>query len=1029
MVEIFENPELKWVQEPCEYLPGLHCHDYMIEEEYTSVVLADDWQCGGGVVTKIQWWGNYEEDAAGNEIRRSGIDYFHLSIHADSPDGCLPVDPEIWGVNVPFNSVNEQFTGLYNNENGKIYLYEYILEEPFDQIAGNRYWLDIAAFSVDPVLHPYWRWQESNRSTSAVLCPAVNKYAGSPWSHISWVTPPPVRFSEMAFALISEFIPDDEFDFGDAPDEPYPTLLANDGARHIFDPDVYLGNLIDTEPDGQPTANADGDDLNILDDEDGVTFKPVIVGQMATVKVIASVDGFLNAWLDFNMNGSWADAGDQIFNDKPLSAGINNLTFSIPAGIDPGATYARFRFNTAGGLNYIGLAQDGEVEDYRVIIYPEGWGFTPTGSTHVIAVPLNVLFNCISLAAGDFLGTFHTDDDGDLVCGGAAMWDTVNNQVVVAYGDDQTTAEKDGFDDGETFTWKVYYTASGAQEDVNVAYDNALPDSDGNFVTNGLSALTDITKPMFATATADPAAICEGDQVQLDASFTGGCGPVSYSWSSSPAGFTSSIKNPSDNPVVTTVYHVQVTNTYGDVKTASVQVVVYPLPQVDCPAFMEACEGDPLVVLNSAFPQGGQYSGVGISFDGTNYVFDPGVGPGVYVITYCYTDADTECTACCEFDFYVNPALNISIFEGWSGISSYLVPDDPDLDVLLNPIMDELIILSNFDGMYWPGGNTYTIYIWDEYSGYAIKVSADTELSVCGDEVVDKTVNLNQGWNLIPVLSNVPYDVVNLFNGVTGFQIAKEVAGSGIYWPMFAINTIGNFDPGKAYFVRMNASGSIDYSSVKSASPIKPPDISTLITPWNDVHPMPGSHIVVFNLDRHPFENGDIIGGFTDQGYCSGLSLLENVDAPFTISLYGDDPFSEDKTGFESGEQLSFSVYRPSTGEVFEMEASYNPDMNSGQFENHGLSEVNQVKLSATGIDETETLKLDIFPNPTDGMISIEGINEQAVVTIFNAHGVEVFSGQMILPDKVDLSTLPHGIYLLRIKNEESVFFKKLIRN
>lgn len=203
-------------------------------------------------------------------------------------------------------------------------------------------------------------------------------------------------------------------------------------------------------------------------------------------------------------------------------------------------------------------------------------------------------------------------------------------------------------------------------------------------------------------------------------------------------------------------------------------------------------------------------------------MFDPGVGPGVYVITYCYTDADTECTACCEFDFYVNPALNISIFEGWSGISSYLVPDDPDLDVLLNPIMDELIILSNFDGMYWPGGNTYTIYIWDEYSGYAIKVSADTELSVCGDEVVDKTVNLNQGWNLIPVLSNVPYDVVNLFNGVTGFQIAKEVAGSGIYWPMFAINTIGNFDPGKAYFVRMNASGSIDYSSVKSASPIKP---------------------------------------------------------------------------------------------------------------------------------------------------------------------------------------------------------------
>ena len=66
-------------------------------------------------------------------------------------------------------------------------------------------------------------------------------------------------------------------DFGDAPDPlystagEYPTLLANDGARHnIGGP--YLGSIApDAETDGQPDADALGDDNNGIDDEDGVT--------------------------------------------------------------------------------------------------------------------------------------------------------------------------------------------------------------------------------------------------------------------------------------------------------------------------------------------------------------------------------------------------------------------------------------------------------------------------------------------------------------------------------------------------------------------------------------------------------------------------------------------------------------------------------------------------------------------------------------------------------------------------------------
>ncbi len=50
-------------------------------------------------------------------------------------------------------------------------------------------------------------------------------------------------------------------DFGDAPDT-YGTLLASSGPRHAIVPGFQLGQRIDGEPDGQPTADATGDDSN-----------------------------------------------------------------------------------------------------------------------------------------------------------------------------------------------------------------------------------------------------------------------------------------------------------------------------------------------------------------------------------------------------------------------------------------------------------------------------------------------------------------------------------------------------------------------------------------------------------------------------------------------------------------------------------------------------------------------------------------------------------------------------------------------
>ena len=161
----------------------------------------------------------------------------------------------------------------------------------------------------------------------------------------------------------------DAVDFGDAPDPTYPTLFGSGGASHVIAPGFWLGEVVDAEADGQPESEAKGEELDGTDDDDGVTFTTeLITDETAGIEVFASAAGRLDAWIDFDGDGSWLEAGDQIFANQALAAGSNVLTFSVPATAALGQTFARFRFSSTGGLTFKAPADDGEVEDYSVTI-------------------------------------------------------------------------------------------------------------------------------------------------------------------------------------------------------------------------------------------------------------------------------------------------------------------------------------------------------------------------------------------------------------------------------------------------------------------------------------------------------------------------------------------------------------------------------------------------------------------------------------------------------------------------------------
>ena len=426
----------KWEQLPDLSPTGMDV-DATFKHPDDLLLLADDFLCTEtGYITDIHIWGSwmndhipYFEDPADVQIK--------FSIHSDIPDSLSPTGysmpgdmlwMKIWIPNP--NDVEEVYYGpedwynpalpmWLNDDHNKCYKYNYILD-PLDYFLQEGtpdepivYWLDVQVLPADqnPDCRFGWKTSLDHWNDDAVWVAAEEPYSGD-WNELRYPQGHEFEYESIDLAFVINEGEEEELDFGDAPDPTYPTLLANDGARHIIDPLVYMGASIDSEIDGQPDAAATGDDLANLDDEDGVVFvNPLYIGQPVNVDVTVSIDGVINAWIDFGIDGGWGEAIDQIFSDISVTAGTNALTFNVPASIAVGTTFARFRFNMQGGLTFTGLADDGEVEDYRVTIeeeptYEYDFGDAPEGANAIAypSIPVMGSFpTCITVGPSGYI--------------------------------------------------------------------------------------------------------------------------------------------------------------------------------------------------------------------------------------------------------------------------------------------------------------------------------------------------------------------------------------------------------------------------------------------------------------------------------------------------------------------------------------------------------------------------------------------------------------------------------------------------
>ncbi len=389
------------------------------------------------------------------------------------------------------------------------------------------------------------------------------------------------------------------------------------------------------------------------------------------------------------------------------------------------------------------------------------------------------------------------------------------------------------------------------------------------------------------------------------------------------------------------------------------------------------------------------------------------------------------------YSFYLQQILNIPA--GWSGVSTWLDPLNKSLDGLFAPAANELIILASMDGFYYPAQSVNTPGNWNYLSGYQAKAENAFDLAVTGTKIPAQELTLSEGWNLIPVLSSCDADVEDLFSGFSEVQIVKEVAGTKIYWPAYNINTLENLMPGRAYFVAAADAGTITFpactkSSPKSLHRQKPENT----TPWNDLSYSAISHVVAFPaaaLQHSGIRPGDVVGAFTPDGFCAGRMEIQHLTANTSITVFADDALTGTTDGYRYAEPLRFQIYRPGSGETFRLSVNFNATMpNTGYFADHGISAISSLKLEMMGSAENPAIKVDIYPNPSQGVfnLTLSRWPQNLRIQITDMRGSII---KEITPDAqnegavypVHLPDKSRGIYFLQLTGDGFVAMEKVV--
>ena len=161
-----------------------------------------------------------------------------------------------------------------------------------------------------------------------------------------------------------------------------------------------------------------------------------------------------------------------------------------------------------------------------------------------------------------------------------------------------------------------------------------------------------------------------------------------------------------------------------------------------------------------------------------------------------------------------------------------------------------------------------------------------------------------------------------------------------------------------------------------------------------------------------------------------GYGKLNAFSTVSAQSIVADIELSGDNLLSSPGESYQWYIDGlPIGGQVFQSlvmtsSGSYQVEV----FNENGCSKISEPFLF-TSVDELDDESLEVYPNPSSGLLSIRGLKKDDLIEIQNSNGEKVYLGQVFTSQTldVDLSELARGVYTLLLTREEGALVEKII--
>lgn len=397
-------------------------------------------------------------------------------------------------------------------------------------------------------------------------------------------------------------------------------------------------------------------------------------------------------------------------------------------------------------------------------------------------------------------------------------------------------------------------------------------------------------------------------------------------------------------------------------------------------------------------------------------------------------------TAVVELVSYVVNTQTIQLIKGYNLVSANVNPNDPNLVSVTQAIRDQgsLVKVQDEAGNSYENWGTFGGWINNVGSiqkteGYKIKVASDCSLQITGRPVVlPLDIPLQAGWNIISFPQTAEVNALSMVQSLIDQNVLAKVqdeTGLSIEdWGVFGgwKNNIGNFVPGKAYKLKMNANATltIQASGLKSAVSIQSTEKTTYFSSAIEGNGVDQMNINLVDLRESGLSAGDELAAF-DGDICVGaLKLTEDMLSEGTACLVASASADEKETGFVAGDKIKIYAWNQLSGSESEMQT----EALSGQLI-YSQSESVFVKLKSATTATPSSLvqmKIDIYPNPTAGNLTVrfsEIPESDGKIEIMDMAGRRITTRKITrFSEMFDLSDQPAGIYLLKtiIGTEES---------